>query len=258
MPDWNTAESISESLKAFHKNLPTRGRYFQKRQVESFHQFLDRLEAAGLEVETHRVPGELLKRKRVSSNSITGEVQYSDGLFIERDELLYRVDAALNILKKQLERKEEGTTKAVTERPRIADKRIFIGHGRSNVWKDLKEFLTDGLHLKCEEYNVVPTAGMSRKERLLQMLEVSCFAFLVMTGDDETERGERKARDNVIHEVGLFQGRLGFEKAIVLLEEGCQEFSNIEGLDQIRFPAGNIMAKSEEIRRVLEREGLLS
>ena len=30
-----------------------------------------------------------------------------------------------------------------------------------------------------------------------------------------------KARMNVIHEVGLFQGRLGFERAIVLLEEGC-------------------------------------
>jgi hypothetical protein len=35
------------------------------------------------------------------------------------------------------------------------------------------------------------------------------------------------------HEVGLFQGRLGFEKAIVLLEDGCEEFSNIKGLVQM-------------------------
>ncbi len=62
---------------------------------------------------------------------------------------------------------------------------------------------------------------------------------------------------NVIHEVGLFQGRLGFTKAIVLLEEGCEEFSNIEGLGQIRFPKGNIAAKFEEIRQVLERESVL-
>ena len=54
----------------------------------------------------------------------------------------------------------------------------------------------------------------------------------------------------VVHEVGLFQGRLGFDKAIVRLEDGCEEFSNIEGLGQIRFPTGNIAAKFEEVRAV--------
>jgi predicted nucleotide-binding protein len=62
---------------------------------------------------------------------------------------------------------------------------------------------------------------------------------------------------NVIHEVGLFQGRLGIERAIVLLEDGCAEFSNIHGLGQIRFPTGNITSVFEEIRCTLEREGLL-
>jgi predicted nucleotide-binding protein len=61
----------------------------------------------------------------------------------------------------------------------------------------------------------------------------------------------------VIHEVGLFHGRLGFEKAIVLLEDCCDEFSNIAGLGQIRFPAGGIGTKTEEIRRVLERESII-
>ena len=57
-----------------------------------------------------------------------------------------------------------------------------------------------------------------------------------MTAEDEQPDGTLRARENVIHEAGLFQGRLGFEKAIILLEEGCEEFSNIEGLGQIRFP----------------------
>jgi hypothetical protein len=51
-------------------------------------------------------------------------------------------------------------------------------------------------------------------------------------------------------------GRLGFTKAIVLLEDGCEEFSNIEGLGQMRFPKGNIKSKFEDIRLVLAREGL--
>ena len=63
---------------------------------------------------------------------------------------------------------------------------------------------------------------------------------------------------NVIHEAGFFQGRLGFSKAIVVLEDGCTEFSNIQGLGQIRFQKGKISAAFEEIRQVLEREGLLN
>ena len=89
------------------------------------------------------------------------------------------------------------------------------------------------------------------------MLSQARFAFLIMTGEDEGADGSLHARENVIHEAGLFQGRLGFEKAIILLEEGCREFSNISGLGQIRFPRGEIKVRFEEIRHVLEREKLI-
>ena len=84
------------------------------------------------------------------------------------------------------------------------------------------------------------------------------MAFLVMTAEDEQADGKLRARENVVHEAGLFQGKLGFEKAIVLLEDGCEEFSNIQGLGQIRFPKGNIKTAFEDIREVLEREGILT
>lgn len=89
------------------------------------------------------------------------------------------------------------------------------------------------------------------------MLDEAAIAFLIMTAEDEQADEKLHARLNVIHEVGLFQGRLGFNRAIVLLEDGCEEFSNIEGLGQIRFPKGNISAAFEEIRQVLERECLI-
>ena len=134
---------------------------------------------------------------------------------------------------------------------------IFIGHGRSFVWRDLKEFVRDRLSLPYDEFNRIPVAGITNIARLSEMLEAAACAFIIMTADDELADGKVQARMNVIHEVGLFQGRLGFTKAIVLLEEGCEEFSNIQGLGQIRFPKGNIAAKFEEIRLVLEREGVL-
>jgi predicted nucleotide-binding protein len=134
---------------------------------------------------------------------------------------------------------------------------VFIGHGRASAWRDLKDFVQDRLDLPWDEFNRVPVAGVTNIARLSEMLDAAAIAFLVMTAEDEMADGAIQARMNVVHEAGLFQGRLGFTRAIVMLEEGCEEFSNIQGLGQIRFPRGNISAVFEEVRRVLEREGLI-
>jgi predicted nucleotide-binding protein len=135
---------------------------------------------------------------------------------------------------------------------------VFIGHGRASAWRELKDFVQDRLGLPWDEFNRVPVAGITNIARLAEMLDAGAIAFLVMTAEDELLDGEIQARMNVVHEAGLFQGRLGFTKAIVLMEDGCKEFSNIQGLGQIRFPKKNIAASFEEVRRVLEREGLLN
>lgn len=135
---------------------------------------------------------------------------------------------------------------------------VFIGHGRSGVWRELKEFLVGRLGLEVEEFNSESQAGRTTVHRLEEMLGNSCVALLVFTGEDLHEDGATHARENVVHEAGLFQGRLGFQKAIVLLEDGCAEFSNIVGLQQIRFPKGNIRACFEDVRMVLEREKVIA
>jgi predicted nucleotide-binding protein len=135
---------------------------------------------------------------------------------------------------------------------------VFIGHGRSLVWLQLKEFLKDTLGLEVDEFNRVSSAGVPTVTRLEEMLGAAKFAFLIMTGEDEQKDGSFTARQNVVHEAGLFQGRLGFSKAIILLEEKCEDFSNIRGLTDIPFPEGNIKAAFEDIRRVLERERVIS
>ncbi len=135
--------------------------------------------------------------------------------------------------------------------------KVFIGHGRSPIWREVKDFISDRLHLPWDEFNREAVAGLHTFERLSQMLNDACFGFLIMTAEDEHADATLHARENVIHEVGLFQGHLGPRKAIVLLETGCQEFSNIHGLSQLRFPKGHISAAFEEMRRVLERERIL-
>jgi predicted nucleotide-binding protein len=136
-------------------------------------------------------------------------------------------------------------------------KKVFIGHGRSAVWRDLRDFVRDKLRLETDEYNAGPAAGYFTPERVKEMLDNAAFAFLVLTAEDEQGDGTMRARENVVHEAGLFQGRLGFRKAIVVLEEGCNPFSNIEGLTRMQFPKGNIRSIFQEAREILEREKLL-
>ena len=135
--------------------------------------------------------------------------------------------------------------------------RIFIGHGGAPIWRELKDFLNDRLGLPWDEFNREAVAGIHTFDRISEMLDSACFAFLIMTAEDQHSDSSTRARQNVVHEVGLFQGRLGSRKAIILLEEGCSEFSNIAGLSQIPFPKGHISAVVYEITRVLEREGLI-
>jgi predicted nucleotide-binding protein len=122
----------------------------------------------------------------------------------------------------------------------------------------LKDFIVDDLGLHYEEFDKEPPAGKLLSNRLDEMVEKCRFAFLVMTAEDERLDGKVQARQNVVHEFGRCQERYGSERAIILLEEGCERFSNTQGIVHIQFPKGNILAKKDDIRRVLEREGILS
>ena len=131
---------------------------------------------------------------------------------------------------------------------------IFIGHGRSSLWRDLKDHLTDKHDYKIEAYETGARAGHTIRDVLDEMANKSSFAILVMTGEDEDKEGKLKARPNVIHEIGLFQGPLGFTRAIVLLEDDTEEFSNLFGIQQLRFSKGNIKEVFGDVLATLKRE----
>jgi hypothetical protein len=134
---------------------------------------------------------------------------------------------------------------------------IFVGHGRADDWRELAAFLRDELHCNIVEFNSDPTAGQFTGKRILEMLDRSRFAFLVMTAEDEQADGSIQARQNVIHEIGLCQGRLGFNCAIVVKEDKAAGFSNIDGITAIKFCRGALHNVFPEIVRTLAREGLV-
>lgn len=166
--------------------------------------------------------------------------------------LLYQLSKLAKQAGSHLSRKQKKNKKA-----EMIGTNVFIGHGSSSIWRELKDFIEDRVKLPYDEFNRVPVAGTPNIVRLSEMLDAAAIAFIILTGEDVQRDGSLHARLNAVHEAGLFQGRLGFKRAIILLEEDCEDFSNIEGLGQIRFPKGNIGATFEEIRGVLEREGII-
>ena len=149
---------------------------------------------------------------------------------------------------------EGAVTKSVRPAKPVPQPRIFVGHGRSAAWRDLKDHLHEKHGFDVEAFEIGARAGHTIRDILINMLVRSSFAVLVMTAEDETASGELNPRLNVVHEAGLFQGRLGFERAIVLLEEGAAEFSNIAGIQQIRFSKNNVRETFGEVLATIRRE----
>lgn len=129
---------------------------------------------------------------------------------------------------------------------------VFIGHGASSHWRDLKDHLQDKHQIKIEAYETGARAGHTIRDILEDMSKKSTFALLVMTAEDMQGDGQIRARQNVIHEIGLFQGRLGFNRAIIIRESGVEEFSNIYGVQQIRY--NNISETFGEVLATIKRE----
>ncbi|ULC60539.1 nucleotide-binding protein [Flaviramulus sp. BrNp1-15] len=138
--------------------------------------------------------------------------------------------------------------------PEILKPVVFIGHGGSSDWRDLKDHLNDKHGIEVIAYETGARAGHTIRDILDEMMENSSFAILVMTSSDEQVDGTMNARPNVIHEVGLFQGKLGFNKAIVALEKGTNLFSNLDGIQQLRFSPGNIKEIFGDVLATIKRE----
>ncbi len=161
-----------------------------------------------------------------------------------------QIEAVYEVLEKYLESSRlPGPPKPPPQKPRI-----FIGHGNSSQWRNLKDHLHDKHSYDVEAYEIGARAGHAIRDILEDMLAKSSFAIFVMTGEDKDSKGQLRDRQNVIHELGLFQGKLGFSRAIILLEEKTEEFSNIHGIHQIRYGKNNIKETFGDILATLKRE----
>lgn len=132
-------------------------------------------------------------------------------------------------------------------------KRVFITHGYGLHWREVADFIEKECNPRLPILELASRANLGRTviEKLDGEAAHCSYAVIVMTGDDITEDGEARARENVIHELGFFQGRYGRSRVCLLHEEGVNIPSNLGGVAYCSFPKGKTSAAFIELQRDL-------
>jgi len=145
--------------------------------------------------------------------------------------------------------------------PKPIPPRAFIVHGHDETAKlALKNFLQNLLHLpEPIILHEQPNLGRTLIEKFEDYATASQLIFVLLTPDDiaatasDPDEVKRRARQNVIFEMGFFLGTLGREsgRVILLYKSPLDLPSDITGLTYIDISKG-IEAAGEQIRRELE------
>jgi predicted nucleotide-binding protein len=128
---------------------------------------------------------------------------------------------------------------------------VFISHGRANAWREVQAFIEKDLGLQTLELAQEPNQGRTVLAKLAEASNQCDSAVIVMTGDDLDATGQPRARENVIHEIGFFQGKYGLDRICLLHEEGTNIPSNIHGLVYAPFPQNLVSASFGLLMREL-------
>lgn len=138
---------------------------------------------------------------------------------------------------------------------------VFIVHGHAeDLLADLKHWLADELQIfEPVILRDMPIDGRTLIEKLEQYASTAELVFVLLTPDDTVlssrqDVKSRRARQNVIFELGYFYGRLGRKTGtVILLSQGKVELpSDINGILTIDVSDG-VAAATEKIRREIDR-----
>jgi predicted nucleotide-binding protein len=140
--------------------------------------------------------------------------------------------------------------------------KVFLSQAHnSSVAGIVRELIERHLALQVVVYTDSALIGKGPFENLEAMVSQCGYAVIVLTKDDQvigrttvsvqedSPRGRKRGRQNVIHEIGYCQGRMGVERVLILFEDGVEIPSNIAYLHGQPIKSGNI----EDVYRFLAK-----
>jgi sugar/nucleoside kinase (ribokinase family) len=135
---------------------------------------------------------------------------------------------------------------------------IFISHGRNPEWFAVQRFVEDRFAAPVYSFESAPWGGHELSEALNKNLERCSLSVCVLTAEDFAGDGRKFARQNVIHEVGLFQGQHGFDRVVLLVEEGCDFVPQAAVPYTIYFPHNQIHHAFYQLGETIKSHGFPS
>ncbi len=118
---------------------------------------------------------------------------------------------------------------------------VFVVHGHDpNGWRhQVASLIAQSTPLQATILHEQPNAGRTILEKFEGHAARAAFAVALFTGDDagapHGKRGRPRARQNVVFELGFFFGLLGRARTAVLIEDGVERPSDIDGLVYIQL-----------------------
>ncbi len=172
------------------------------------------------------------------------------------EQILGNLEAALEFAKESLMSGKDINTDKISK---VTNKKVFIIHGHDEAAKQTVARFIEHLELEPIILHEKPNKGRTLIEKVLDNAETVDFAIALLTPDDEgysvkqPSEKRKRARQNVIFELGLFIGKLGRQR-VVALHKDIENPSDLGGVVYIQFDEAGAwkLELSKELNEVFD------
>ena len=155
---------------------------------------------------------------------MTDESQLSNALYVFNKSFLgYFTKALEDIINANPEIESDDVEK-------VTGNYVFIIHGHNDLLKVQLQLLLTRAGVNNLVLHEQADKGRTIIDKLVKEGKNSNYAIALLTADDKLEDGKTRARQNVILEVGYFMGLLGKERVRLLVAEGVEIPSDLQGI----------------------------
>jgi len=158
------------------------------------------------------------------SSALFMEKSYNDNIYrFNRTFLDYLGEVLNDIINANPEIEEKST-------PKSMGNQVFIIHGHDNDFKREVQLLLQNAGVNNIVLHEQPDKGRTIIDKLVQETEIAGYAIALLSPDDITGSGDKRARQNVILEIGYFMGKLGKERIRMVTKDNIEIPSDLSGI----------------------------
>lgn len=191
-------------------------------------------------------PGALSRNYQAMGSSLNGGGDFRPGTPKYKADLVDSItigkERALSLLEQAvgglIERLQLSPAEPLPQ-TRQPDGKVFLVHGRDDAAKNEVALFLQRIGLDAVVLHLKPNRGRHLLTKFRETSEGASFAVVLMNADDEGglagQPSQKRARQNVVFELGYFIGKLGPENVTALVVEGVEKPSDFDGIAYIGF-----------------------